>query len=217
MNNLSKRIITSIVLLYLIYLSIINTVFLLFFLIVILFLSLKESTLIYKRIFKKNFFLLFIANFFTITYLSIFLLIIWINLSFSNFEKSVSLIFIFLICVLTDVGGFVFGKLIGGKKLTKISPNKTYAGMLGSFIFSLIFGYLFYNFQKHILIFEINVLLIIMIVSSLSQVGDLTISLLKRKANLKNSGIILPGHGGILDRIDGMLIAVPFGTLLILL
>ena len=189
----------------------------LFFLIVILFLSLKESTLIYKRIFKKNFFLVFIANFFTITYLSICLLIIWINLSFSNFEKSVSLIFIFLICVLTDVGGFVFGKLIGGKKLTKISPNKTYAGMLGSFIFSLIFGYLFYNFQKHILIFEINVLLIIMIVSSLSQVGDLTISLLKRKANLKNSGIILPGHGGILDRIDGMLIAVPFGTLLILL
>ena len=89
--------------------------------------------------------------------------------------------------------------------------------MLGSFIFSLIFGYLFYNFQKHILIFEINVLLIIMIVSSLSQVGDLTISLLKRKAHLKNSGIILLGHGGILDRIDGMLIAVPFGTLLILL
>ncbi len=217
MNNLSKRIITSIVLLCLIYLSIINTVFLLFFLIVILFLSLKESTLIYKRILKKNFFLLFIANFLTITYLSIFLIIIWINLSFSNFEKSVPLIFIFLICVLTDVGGFVFGKLIGGKKLTKISPNKTYAGMLGSFLFSLIFGYLFYNFQKHILIFEINVLLIIMIVSTLSQLGDLTISLLKRKANLKNSGIMLPGHGGILDRIDGMLIAVPFGILLILL
>ncbi len=215
MNNLNKRILTSIVLLCLIYFSIVNSFFLLLFLIVIFFLTIKEINLIYKQIFNKNFFFVFIANFLSVTYLSIFLIIIWIYLGFSEIDKTVTLIFILSICVLTDIGGFVFGKLIGGKKLTKISPNKTYAGMFGSFIFSLIFGYLFYYFQRDILVFKINILLIIIIVSSLSQFGDLIISLFKRKAKIKDTGSILPGHGGILDRIDGILIAIPFGIILI--
>ncbi len=215
MNNLNKRISTSIVLLCLIYFSIVNSFFLLLFLIVIFFLTIKEINLIYKQIFNKNFFFVFIANFLSVTYLSIFLIIIWIYLGFSEIDKTVTLIFILSICVLTDIGGFVFGKLIGGKKLTKISPNKTYAGMFGSFIFSLIFGYLFYYFQRDILVFKINILLIIIIVSSLSQFGDLIISLFKRKAKIKDTGSILPGHGGILDRIDGILIAIPFGIILI--
>ena len=215
MNNLNKRISTSIVLLCLIYFSIVNSFFLLLFLIVIFFLTIKEINLIYKQIFNKNFFFVFIANFLSVTYLSIFLIIIWIYLGFSEIDKTVTLIFILSICVLTDIGGFVFGKLIGGKKLTKISPNKTYAGMFGSFIFSLIFGYLFYYFQRDILVFKIDILLIIMIVSSLSQFGDLIISLFKRKAKIKDTGSVLPGHGGILDRIDGILIAIPFGIILI--
>ncbi len=215
MNNLNKRILTSIVLLCLIYFSIVNSLFLLLFLIVIFFLTIKEINLIYKQIFNKNFFFVFIANFLSVTYLSIFLIIIWIYLGFSEIDKTVTLIFILSICVLTDIGGFVFGKLIGGKKLTKISPNKTYSGMFGSFIFSLIFGYLFYYFQRDILVFKINILLIIIIVSSLSQFGDLIISLFKRKAKIKDTGSILPGHGGILDRIDGILIAIPFGIILI--
>ena len=215
MNNLTKRILTSIVLLCLIYFSMVNALFLLFFLIVIFFLTIKEINLIYKQIFNKNFFFVFIANFLSVIYLSIFLIIIWIYLGFSEIDKTVTLIFILSICVLTDIGGFVFGKLIGGKKLTKISPNKTYAGMFGSFIFSLIFGYLFYYFQRDILVFKINILLIIMIVSSLSQFGDLIISLFKRKAKIKDTGSVLPGHGGILDRIDGILIAIPFGIILI--
>jgi len=215
MNNLTKRILTSIVLLCLIYFSMVNALFLLLFLIVIFFLTIKEINLIYKQIFNKNFFFVFIANFLSVIYLSIFLIIIWIYLGFSEIDKTVTLIFILSICVLTDIGGFVFGKLIGGKKLTKISPNKTYAGMFGSFIISLIFGYLFYYFQRDILVFKINILLIIIIVSSLSQFGDLIISLFKRKAKIKDTGSILPGHGGILDRIDGILIAIPFGIILI--
>lgn len=214
MNNLTKRIITSIVLLCLIYFSIVNSLILFLFLIIVFFLTLKEINLIYKRIFNK-FFLIFIANFLSVIYISIFTTIIWFNFGFSNIDKVFSLIFILSICVFTDIGGFIFGKLIGGKKLTKISPKKTYAGMIGSFLFSLIFGYLFYKFQKNILVFEINIFLIIIIVSLLSQIGDLSISLLKRKANIKESGTILPGHGGILDRIDGMLIAIPVGILLI--
>ena len=121
MNNLSKRILTSIVLLCLIYFSMVNSLFLLLFLIVIFFLTIKEINLIYKQIFNKNFFFVFIANFLSITYLSIFLIIIWIYLGFSEIDKTFTLIFILSICVLTDIGGFVFGKLIGGKKLTKIS------------------------------------------------------------------------------------------------
>ena len=215
MKNLTKRILTSIVLLCLIYFSIVNSLFLVLFLIIIFFLTIKEINLIYKQIFNKNFFLVFIANFLSIAYLSIFFIIIWRYLGFSEIDKTVTLIFILSICVLTDIGGFVFGKLIGGKKLTKISPNKTYAGMFGSFIFSLIFGYLFYYFQRDILVFKIDILLIIMIVSSLSQFGDLIISLFKRKAKIKDTGSVLPGHGGILDRIDGILIAIPFGIILI--
>ena len=144
MNNLTKRIFTSIVLLCLVYFSMVNSLFLLLFLIVIFFLTIKEINLIYKQIFSKNFFFIFIANFLSVTYLSIFLIIIWIYLGFSEIDKTVTLIFILSICVLTDIGGFVFGKLIGGKKLTKISPNKTYAGMFGSFIFSLYLLLIFY-------------------------------------------------------------------------
>jgi Predicted CDP-diglyceride synthetase/phosphatidate cytidylyltransferase len=126
-----------------------------------------------------------------------------------------TLIFLLLICISTDIGGFVFGKLIGGKKLTKISPKKTYSGMLGSFVFSLFFGYLFYNYFMNVLIFNVNIFIFIFIISSISQLGDLMISFLKRKAKLKDTGSILPGHGGILDRIDGILLAMPAGIFLI--
>ena len=135
------------------------------------------------------------------------MLICWINFESSNIEKFVTIIFILSICILTDIGGFIFGKLIGGKKLTKISPNKTYSGMIGSYLFSLIFGSLFYYFQMNNLDFEINVLIIIMAISLLSQLGDLIISLFKRKANIKDRHYIKAMV--VFDRIDGILLAIP--------
>ena len=120
-------------------------------------------------------------------------------------------IFILLICISTDLGGYFFGKFFKGKKLTKISPNKTYSGMIGSFICSLIVFLIFYlnNF------FTLNFVIFTVIISLTSQLGDLFISYLKRKAKIKDTGNLLPGHGGILDRIDGILFALPLGISII--
>ena len=124
-------------------------------------------------------------------------------------------LYLLIICISTDIGGYVFGKIIGGKKLTKISPNKTYSGSMGSFLLSILIGYLCYKFQSNLLLLNINIFILIIIISFMSQVGDLFISLLKRKAKIKDTGSILPGHGGVLDRIDGILFALPIGLLLI--
>ncbi len=122
---------------------------------------------------------------------------------------------IIFICIATDIGGYTFGKIFKGPKLTKISPNKTYAGMFGGFFLAIIFSYLFYSNLK---IFNLGentqiskqIFLIIFLISFVSQIGDLIISFFKRKSNIKNTGNIIPGHGGLLDRIDGMIFAFPF-------
>ena len=215
MSTLSLRILTSLALLFLIFLSLKNSSILLITLLLLNFISINEFYLIFKNIFKKKIFLIFVSICFSVIYLSLFSIVVWLYLSSTDQIKIISLIFLILICVLTDIGGFIFGKLIGGKKLTKISPNKTYSGMIGSLLFSLFFGFLYYYFQKNILILNINVFIVILIVSLISQFGDLVISFLKRKAKMKDTGAILPGHGGILDRIDGILLAIPLGIVLI--
>ena len=119
---------------------------------------------------------------------------------------------IIVICILTDIGGYIFGKILKGPKLTKISPNKTYAGVLGSFVLSLIAGLIYINYfskkevtdTDHLFIFSI-----ILFISLISQIGDLIISFFKRKAKLKDTGKIIPGHGGLLDRIDGLIFVFP--------
>ena len=114
------------------------------------------------------------------------------------------------ICICSDIGGYVFGKAIGGKKLTKISPNKTISGSIGSFVMSLILiSIIYYFFYNSIDLFSLIILTLIISLSS--QLGDLFVSYLKRKARVKDTGNLLPGHGGILDRIDGMLLAIPVG------
>ena len=128
-------------------------------------------------------------------------------------------LFIILICIFTDIGGYVFGKVFKGPKLTKISPNKTYSGLLGSFIFPVIVS-LTYNkyytltgtyFSSKLpgVNFELNFLFFILFISMISQLGDLIISFFKRKAKVKDTGKLLPGHGGLLDRIDGLIFVIP--------
>ena len=214
MIELQKRLLTSILLLMIIYFSLNNSIVLFLLFVSLNYLSLCEFNNLLKNIFKKNqfYFFSFLA---CVIYLSIFSLIIWNFLIPLSNKSIISLIFIISICIFTDIGGFVFGKLLGGKKLTQISPNKTYSGVIGSFFFSIISGHYFYIFFKMYLIFEINYLIFIIIISLISQFGDLMISFLKRKAKIKDTGTILPGHGGILDRIDCVLIALPFGIVLI--
>ena len=127
-----------------------------------------------------------------------------------------TLIFLILICILTDIGGFIFGKIIGGPKLTKYSPKKTYAGMIGSYVLSLsiipiILKYNLINIEKFLVL-----VFLVIIVSTISQCGDIIVSYFKRISKIKDTGKIIPGHGGLLDRIDGMIFAYPFSYLLIL-
>ena len=115
------------------------------------------------------------------------------------------------VCICSDIGGYIIGKNIGGKKLTKISPNKTISGSLGSFCFSMLPLLVFNNFDKfEYYLYSIDNFLFCLKVSLVCQLGDLFISYFKRKAKVKDTGRILPGHGGILDRIDGIIFAVPY-------
>ena len=132
-----------------------------------------------------------------------------------------SFLVIIIVCIFTDIGGYVFGKIFKGPKLTKISPQKTYSGVIGSFLLSLVAGLIFINYLSEGMINlntnTLNVFLLILLISLISQLGDLIISYFKRKAKLKNTGKILPGHGGLLDRIDGMIFVFPICYLITIL
>ena len=120
-------------------------------------------------------------------------------------------LYVLSICICSDIGGYIIGKNIGGKKLTKISPNKTISGSLGSFCFSMLPLLVFSNLDKfEYYLYSIDNFLFCLKVSLVCQLGDLFVSYFKRKAKVKDTGRILPGHGGILDRIDGIIFAVPF-------
>ena len=130
-------------------------------------------------------------------------------------------IFLIIVCIFTDTGGYIFGKIFKGPRLTKVSPKKTYSGVAGSFLISLFFGliYIKYLGQKSKILLEtdlIFIIFLILFISLVSQLGDLIISYFKRKAKLKDTGKILPGHGGFLDRIDGIIFVMPITYLCIL-
>ena len=152
------------------------------------------------------------ANILSLFYLIIFSLIIFFSISQDDLKLVI--LFLFSICICSDMGGLLFGKFFKGKKLTKISPNKTISGSIGSFILSLTLVPIFNIYFKLQSIDLYNLILLVIIVSLLCQIGDLFISFLKRKAKVKDTSNILPGHGGLLDRIDGMLLAIPFGMII---
>ena len=215
MSEFKKRVITSFFLILLIVFSFQNLKILGFFLFILTFMAFAELHNMFKKIFKKKKNFLFIANFLSVLYLSYFSLTIIIFLSEEFIVDKFLVLYLLIICILTDIGGYSFGKIIGGKKLTKISPNKTFSGSIGSFLSSIFIGYLCYKIQTDLFLININIYILIIITSFTSQVGDLFISLLKRKAKVKDTGSILPGHGGVLDRIDGILFAIPIGLLVI--
>ena len=211
-KKLKKRIITSFVLILLIYL-IFNSLHLMISSLLILgVLSILEFFSLTKRIFKKKVFYI-MSNFVFIVFISFF------SISFFtlyNFNQSKFILLVLLIgCVASDIGGYVVGKFLKGPKLTSISPMKTISGSIGSFVFSCVTTSGLIYFEINIITFSI--LVIGLMISLFCQIGDLFFSFLKRKAKLKDTGNFLPGHGGILDRLDGIFFGIPFGFISIIL
>ena len=209
-----QRFITSIFLILLLFFMLNFSVVLISVLLLLFVFSWIEFNNLIEKIyyrFKKN---SLEKNFFK--FLIFFYLLLFIQIIITEFMENLpniswNLLFVILICILSDLGGYVFGKTFKGKKLTKISPNKTYSGMIGSFLFPFVFS-LFYSYSISFIDFK-TIMFLSLLISGISQSGDLMISLLKRKARVKDTGNILPGHGGILDRIDGILFALPFGII----
>jgi phosphatidate cytidylyltransferase len=170
--------------------------------------SVKKNSL--SNSFNPKFFILNIMTFFYI-----FLVFCTISYELHRSEGPIFFLYVISICFFTDIGGYVFGKLIGGKKLSKISPNKTISGTIGSFIFSIAPLIIFLNLGYLNLEFDSKNILLCLIISLTSQLGDLFISFFKRKAKIKDTGRLLPGHGGVLDRVDGIIFAIPFAYFLI--
>ena len=210
MTELGKRIVTSLILLTFVALSLTNSVILFILLIFFLYQIIFEFNFIFGKIFNKKKIYHLIFQLLSIIYLTFIVLKLWTIFTGNNEVDKLYIYIIFLICIFSDIGGFIFGKILKGKKLTKISPNKTISGMIGSFILSISVAVIYA--QKY---FEINNIIIFSILISLiSQFGDLIISYLKRKAQIKDTGIMLPGHGGALDRLDGLIFAIPVGLVL---
>ena len=154
-------------------------------------------------------------------YLFLFISFLTLYILRNNTDFGLStIILILIICVSTDTGGYIFGKIFKGPKIIKISPNKTYSGMFGSFLFSIIFISLYLNYNNTYIIDSAKIIslmdfMFIIIISSISQIGDIFVSFFKRKSKIKNTGKLIPGHGGILDRIDGMIFAFPASYLIL--
>ncbi len=212
-KDLKKRILTSVVLFSLLFLSFINNYVLGYVLIIVGIFAVLEFLGMTNIILNKKKLTKFFINSIFIFYISYFCTVFFV-LSFSIHLKI--LIFVILLsCVASDIGGFVFGKIFKGTKLTKISPRKTVSGAIGSLMFSTILApSLIYFFSKD---FDAYILFIGFITSISCQIGDLFFSYLKRKSFLKDTGNFLPGHGGILDRVDGMLLGIPVGFLTLLI
>jgi phosphatidate cytidylyltransferase len=224
-QNFLRRTITSFILLFLLFFINFSHQYIFIFSILLLgliicieansifFKLISVQSLNQKSIIKNINFKFLILNIITFCYI----FFIFCNNAYEihKFQSPILFLYIISICFFTDIGGYVFGKTFGGKKLSKISPNKTIIGTIGSFIFSVIPLFIILNTDYLNLEFNINNIVFILLISLVSQLGDLFVSYLKRKAKVKDTGNILPGHGGVLDRVDGIIFAVPFSNLLL--
>ena len=194
MSNLIKRILSSIILLPLaLYFITHGSFMLIFFTVTCLLLACYEWHMMTKnKSYKIYGFIFLIISFYTFYELSL---------------ELIGVFFVIIICISTDIGGYIFGKILKGPKLIKISPNKTYAGMIGGYFLSLISLTILSNLINYQIPFQF--FLITILISTVSQVGDIIISYFKRLSKIKNTGKLIPGHGGLLDRIDGMIFAFP--------
>ena len=211
-KELKKRIITSIILIAIV----LNCLFInkfswLLLLSIVSFICWFEFIDLNKKIWKKKLIIVFPIT------LSFLFLLLFVYAAYELRRKlGVDAILLVLgVCIFSDVGGYIIGKSVGGKKLTKISPNKTISGSLGSFLFSLFplgIVLIFFDTIKY----AEKYILVCLFVSLSCQLGDLIISYFKRLAKVKDTGKILPGHGGMLDRIDGVIFAIPTTIFIIL-
>jgi phosphatidate cytidylyltransferase len=210
--ELKKRIFTSLILLTLLVSMYYYNYILIVSLIIISLISWIEFYGLISKIFISNKILKFLFKSVSLVYLLF--LVLGIFYVLSNLpELKIFFVYTILVSVASDIGGLTFGKIFKGRKLTKISPNKTISGTVGSFIFSFLlipfFDILLLNHDLLLL------LTITLLISLTTQLGDLFMSFVKRKAKVKNTSDLLPGHGGILDRIDGIIFSIPIGFLLL--
>lgn len=215
-SELKKRILTSILLLSLLSAMYLYSFIMIGSLLIMAIIVWIEFYAMVSKIIKKNKFkdrlLRFMLKSGSLLYLSLFVYFVFLIESHLT-DLKIYLLYSVLIAILSDIGGLIFGKTFKGKKLTKISPNKTISGSIGSFVLSIFLIPIFYN---NLIIYDFLTLLILTIAISLtSQLGDLFISYLKRKANVKDTSDLLPGHGGLLDRVDGIIFAAPLGVFLL--
>ena len=215
-KELQKRILSSIILIpTAIYFIFQETLFFVFFL-SILFIA---STYEWINMNKNNFLKIFGVFYLFFAFISAYLL---------REQFSIGLfVLILVICIFTDLGGYIFGKILKGPKLVKISPKKTYAGAFGGFILSVVAALVYSKYTTYGSSTYLNLsiwtglvlnkiyFLFILIMSFISQVGDLIISYFKRLAKVKDTGNLLPGHGGLLDRLDGIILVTPISYLLL--
>ena len=215
-KELKKRIFTSIILLSLLTVMyfysfiMIGTILIMTIIIWIEFYALISKIIRGNR--YQDHFFRYISKSASLLYLSIFVYFIFIIES-NYTDLKIYLVYSVLVAIVSDIGGLVFGKTFKGKKLSKISPNKTVSGSIGSFVSPIVLIPIFYN--KLITYDLLTLLVLTIIISLISQIGDLFISLLKRKAKVKDTSDLLPGHGGLLDRLDGIIFAAPSGVLLL--
>jgi len=219
-KNLVKRVFTSLVLILILFVCLnFNKYLWLLLIITASIICFFEFNNIAKKIWKRKKTIIYLSNILS----SIFLIFV----IFSSYElytsgSKLDIIFILLVCIFSDIGGYVVGKLVGGKKLTKISPKKTISGSIGSFIFSLLPIIMFLILQEYtkdssykMQFSFINIIFLSLFLSFVCQVGDLIISFFKRKAKIKDTGSLLPGHGGLLDRIDGLIFVLPISMIVL--